>query len=140
MTVSECIKTWLNEYGMDFSTISTDFVETDVGSYAMFKSPKREVTQFIDGTTTEVKEYYQFFARRSTSEDAARVESAQVLADLENWIELQNEIENLPDLSGVGKLRCEELSIEESYALTKQEESSAVYQITIAITYLKERE
>ncbi|MCM1159379.1 MAG: hypothetical protein NC300_11450 [Bacteroidales bacterium] len=138
MTVGECIKKWLGTYaGADFSEIATDFIKGDTGSYAIYKSPNKNVVPYIDGSKL-ITEYYQFFARESTQVPEERIENQQFLSDLENWVEKKDYSEDYPDLSEVGNLTCMEISISNSAAITSQEDDNAIYQITIEIQYLKE--
>lgn len=139
MTVGECLKEWLSEYeGADISVLDTDFIEGEKGSFAIYKSPNNTSVPFIDGSSL-VTEYYQFFARQSTQLDEERIDNQNFLAELENWVEERDCNEEYPDLSGVGNLSCTEIGVSNSAAITSQEEDNAIYQITIAIQYLKER-
>lgn len=138
MTVAECIKNWLGGFTqLSLSELCTDFLESDLESYEIFKSPNRDIKQYTDGSSL-VTEYYQFYGRKATTADSERVSNQQVLADFENWIETKNFDEEYPDLSQVGNLICQEISIENSATIIDQTDSSAVYQITIKITYKKE--
>ena len=140
MTVAECIKIWLGVYEkMDFRELQTDFIGSNVGSYGIFKSPDRTITPFADGSHL-MKEYYYFSARKSITGDSERISNAQVLADLEDWIENKNEKEEYPDLTKAGKLFCTDIRVENSATITEHSENEAIYQITIAIEYEKENE
>lgn len=140
MTVSECVKEWLSEYqGADISEMATDFIAGELDSYAIYKSPNKEVVSFIDGSR-QITEYYQFFARQSTMVDSERISNQQFLADLESWVENNDMNEDYPDLSQVGNYECQEISISNSATITSQEEDNAIYQITIAVKYMKARE
>lgn len=137
--ISECVKSWLNEYDKaDFSEMATDFIEGEIGSYAIYKSPNKTIVPFIDGSKL-VTEYYQLFARQSTQIEAERVDNQQFLSDLEDWVEKKDYNEDYPNLSEVGSIVCAEIKISNSAAITSQEDDNAIYQITIAIQYLKER-
>ena len=139
MTVAECLKNWLNTYpGADFGDINTDIIEARNGSRAIFKSPNKTVTKYNDGSSLNI-EYYQFFVKQSALLDKERVDNQQFMTDLESWIEDKDLSEDYPDLSKVGKLMCTEISINNSSTITYESEDNAVYQITIAIEYLKER-
>lgn len=139
MTVSECLRDWLTNYDeLNIADIATDFIESDEGSFSISKSPNTSVIDYVDGSKL-VTEYYQFFARRNTQLDDERVENQQVLNDLEEWVEEQNMEENLPDLSQIGNLTCQEVSITNSATITSQEDDDSIYQITFSIQYLKER-
>lgn len=139
MTVGECIKRWLSSYeGADFSEIATDFIEGDTGSYAIYKSPNKTIEPYLDGSSL-ITEHYQFFARKSTQIQEEMIENQQFLSDLEDWVVVKDYNEDYPELSEAGSLICTEISISNSAAITSQEDDNAIYQITIAIQYLKER-
>lgn len=139
MTVSECIKNWLCGYEkMDIGEIATDFVEGDLGSYAILKSPNSTPEEYSDGSRL-ITEFYQFFARKSTQIDVERIGNQQLLTDLEEWVEQKNFAEDYPDLSVCGRLACQDISISGSATILSQEETNAIYQIIISIQYLKER-
>lgn len=139
MTVAECLKNWLNTYsGADFGDIDTDIIEAKNGSRAIFKSPNKTVIKYNDGSSLNT-EYYQFFVKQSTLLEEERVDNQQFMADIENWIEDKEFSEDYPDLSKVGKLTCTEISINNSSTITYENDDKAVYHITIAIEYLKEK-
>lgn len=138
MTVAECIKDWIDDFEpLALSELCTDFLESAIESYEIFKSPNKDIIPFIDGSSL-VTEYYQFFGRKATNDDSERVSNQQVLADLEIWVEEKDMEESYPDLSQAGNFTCEEIGIENSATIIDQTDSSAIYQITIKITYKKE--
>lgn len=139
MTVSECLRDWLTNYDeLNIADIATDFIESDEGSFSISKSPNKSEINYVDGSKL-ITEYYQFFARRNTQLDDERVENQQVLSDLEEWVEERNMEEELPNLSQIGKLTCQEVEITNSATITSQDDDDAIYQITFSIQYLKER-
>lgn len=139
MTVAECLKRWLNTYpNADFGNIDTDILESKDGSHAIFKSPNKTVRKYNDGSSLNT-EYYQFFAKASALLEEERVDNQQFMADLEEWIEEKDFNEDYPDLSEVGTLTCTEISINSSSTITYEKQDKAIYHITIAIEYLKER-
>lgn len=139
MTVGECLKGWLGEYGdLNFSELLTDFMDAPEGCMALFRSPQKQEKTYLDGSK-EVTEYYNFFARKSTLLDETRVENQQLLDDLTEWIENKAFEEDYPDLSQVGNLTCEDITVNGASAINSQEDDNAIYQVTIAIQYLKER-
>ena len=139
MTVSECLKEWLGDFTeLDFSEMLTDFIAAPEGCFSLFKSPNKNTTNFNDGSQ-QITEYYQFFARKSSQMDEQRVENQQIIADLEEFINAKDALEDYPDLSKVGNLTCTEICVTNSGTITSQTESDAIYQITISIQYLKER-
>lgn len=139
MTIAECLKKWLGGYkDACIEELATDFIEGENGSFAIYKAPNNSIISYNDGTSL-VTEYYQFFARQPTQIDKERIGNQQFMSDLEKWVEEKNINEEYPDLSAVGNLTCVEISIENSAAVTSQEEDNAIYQISIAVQYLKER-
>lgn len=140
MTVGECLKDWLSEYGgLNFSELLTDFIDAPEGCMALFRSPQKQEKAYLDGSK-EVTEYYNFFARKSTQLDEERVENQQLLDDLTEWIENKAFAEDYPDLSQVvNHLTCEDITVNGASAINSQENDNAIYQVTIAIQYLKER-
>ena len=50
MTISECIIEWLGEYQkMEFAECAVDQIEAEDGTYAIFKTPNKNVTEYMDG-------------------------------------------------------------------------------------------
>lgn len=139
MTVGECLKDWLGEFdGLNFSELLTDFMDAPEGCMALFRSPQKQEKAYLDGSK-DITEYYNFFARKSTLLDETRVENQQLLDNLTEWIENKAFEENYPDLSQVGNLTCEDITVNGASAINSQEDDNAIYQVTIAIQYLKER-
>lgn len=139
MTVGECLKDWLGEFdGLNFSELLTDFMDAPEGCMALFRSPQKQEKAYLDGSK-DITEYYNFFARKSTLLDETRVENQQLLDDLTEWIENKAFEEDYPDLSQVGNLTCENITVNGASAINSQEDDNAIYQVTIAIQYLKER-
>ena len=139
MTISECIIEWLGEYQkMEFAECAVDQIEAEDGTYAIFKTPNKNVTEYMDGSQLAT-EYFQLVARKSTQLNPERVNNQQMLADLENWVEERNMGEDYPDLSKAGKLICMDIHVSDSNSIVSQGDASAIYQLSIAIQYLKER-
>lgn len=130
---------WLGEFdGLNFSELLTDFMDAPEGCMALFRSPQKQEKAYLDGSK-DITEYYNFFARKSTLLDETRVENQQLLDDLTEWIENKAFEEDYPDLSQVGNLTCEDITVNGASAINSQEDDNAIYQVTIAIQYLKER-
>ena len=73
MTISECIIEWLGEYQkMEFAECAVDQIEAEDGTYAIFKTPNKNVTEYMDGSQL-VTEYFQLVARKSTQLNPERV-------------------------------------------------------------------
>lgn len=139
MTVSECIIEWLSEYEkMEFAECAVDQIEAEDGTYAIFKTTNKNITEYTDGSQL-ITEYFQLVARKSTQLDSERVNNQQMLADLENWVEEKNMEEDYPELSKAGNLICMDINVSDSNSIISQEDASAIYQLSIAVQYLKER-
>lgn len=139
VTVGECLKKWLGNCEIaDIEELATDFIEGENGSFAIYKAPNNTKILYNDGSRL-ITEYYQFFARQSTQIDKERIGNQQFMSDLEKWVEDKDLNEEYPDLSAVGDLTCVEIGIANSATVTSQEENNAIYQIIIAVQYLKER-
>lgn len=136
-TIGQCLIDWLKQYGgMDFSEMLTDFIDAPEGAVSLYKTPERNETLFIDGSR-QITDYYNLFARKSTQEDDERVENNALLENLGEWIEDKEIEEDYPTLpNGMTPL---EIGVSDSASITSQEDKSAIYQITISLTYLKER-
>lgn len=71
--------------------------------------------------------------------DENRVENQQMMEDLTEWIIEKAFHEDYPDLSKAGSLICENVEVNDAASITSQEDDNAIYQLTLAIQYLKER-
>lgn len=139
MTISECLKCWLGKFeGFSSDTILTDRIDTPDGTLSLYKSPNKKVVPFNDGSK-QVTEYYQFFFRGETVEEMQRISNNKLMEDLENWIEEKDANEDFPDLSQAGNYKCEQIALSNYGAVTSQEDDNAIYQISIAMQYMKER-
>ncbi len=139
VTVGECLKKWLGEYeNADIEELDTDFIEGENGSLAIYKTPNNTVVSYNDGSSL-VTEHYQLFARQPTQIDKERIGNQQFMSDLEKWVEGKDLNEEYPDLSSAGNLTCTGVNVENSAAVMSQEEDNGIYQISIAVQYLKER-
>lgn len=138
MIVTECVKEWLGTYeGLDLD-VDVSFISGDNDTYAIYKQPNRNEVPYNDGNKL-ITDYFQFFARQSTQIKENMTENEQFLDDLENWVEEKNFNEEYPELFKAGKLECQDIGISSTATIISQEEDNAIYQLIIAIQYLKER-
>ena len=137
MTVSKALIQWLYGYGniqID-ERIETDVLAQQAISYALYKEPNAIVDTYIDGSQMRT-EYYTFLARRNTQIEAERQDNNSFLEELENWIDEKNLNGELPQLDG--NRYCEDVSVSSGLYLYTNEDSQAVYALTIQIKYRKE--
>jgi hypothetical protein len=132
VTNSEKIKTWLKRCDLVVvEDVDTDRLEAQVESIGIYKQAQRDVTEFVDGSKV-VSEYYYFLTRRNAQLETERINSQAFLAMIEDWVEEQDRIGNLPDVEGI-----ESVFIANGYYMIDIENDDAVYQISIGITYHK---
>ena len=141
MTVSDCLREWLSEFDRaDFTDILTDFLkDVPEDCLAIFKSPNKTEKDFQDGSK-EVTEYYQFYFTTNVEDNRDRISNQQLLTDLEEWVEERDMNEDYPDLSKAGNYICLEIKVNMSGGISSvRDNGNGIYQVTIGITYLKER-
>lgn len=135
MTISAYIAAILSEY--EGIAIDTNHLETGSDQYGLYKSPGRNRTDYADGSY-EVTENFQFFARQSAVSATERKEADEWLEDLTYWVDDYPLTKGFPKIDGNREVK--ELSITGSpYAMTT-ESREVLYQMSISITYIRERE
>lgn len=137
MTVSQALIKWLYGYGnIEINErIETDILASQTMAYALYKEPTATVESFIDGSQMRT-EYYTFLARRNTQVESERQDNNAFLEELEDWIDEQNISGNLPQLSG--NKFSEDVSVSSGLYLYTNNDSQAIYALTIAIKFRKE--
>lgn len=137
MTVSKALIQWLYGYGniqID-ERIETDVLAQQAISYALYKEPNAIVDIYIDGSQMRT-EYYTFLARRNTQIEVERQDNNSFLEELGEWIDEKNLNGELPQLDG--NKCCDDVSVSSGLYLYTNEDSQAVYALTIQIKYRKE--
>lgn len=135
MTVSAYIANILSEY--EGIIIDTNHMETGSDQYGLYKSPGRNTKEFTDGSY-EVTENFQFFARQSSISSAERKEADEWLEDLTYWIDDYPYTKGFPELDNNREVTA--LSITGSPYAMITEQREVLYQMSISITYVRERE
>ena len=98
VTKSEKIKTWLSGCKIiRIEDIDTDRLEEGADRIGVYKQAQRDVTEFVDGSKI-VSEYYYFLIRKDAQFERYRKWSNNFMAVLEDWIEEQDRVGNLPDV------------------------------------------
>ena len=80
-----------------------------------------------------------FFAKKFYAVRRKACRNQQMMEDLTEWITEKAFREDYPDLSKAGSLICENVEVNDAASITSQEDDNAIYQLTLAIQYLKER-
>lgn len=135
MTISEAISKWLAEYGE--IVIETNHVSDGSDKYGLFKSPQRNIVSHVD-YSYEITEYYQLLARLNSLSEDDRKDSDEQLEKLTYWADDYPFVYEYPTLDGNRQIL--NISVTGSpYPLTT-DSSDTVYQLSIEITYTRERE
>lgn len=135
MTVSESVIRWLK--GFDASrlkNINTDMLAADVKSYALIKEPVQNVQSFLSGRRI-ITDHFTLMARLSSKTNGTRIENSGFGETLADWISIQNASGNYPDVEGA---KVQEISVTTPFYLGQSEENDSLYQMTVAIKYMKE--
>lgn len=135
MTISAYIAGILSEY--EGISIDTNYLETGSDQYGLYKSPGRNRKNYTDGSY-EVTENFDFFARQSSVSAVERKEADEWLEDLTYWIDDYPFVKGFPKIDGNREVT--ELSITGSPYAMITENREVLYQMSISITYIRERE
>lgn len=136
MTISRYINDFISKY-LDGVVIDTNHLGAGADKYGLFKSPSREVVHNIDGSDT-ITEHYQFFVKQDGVSEVDRKDSDEFLEGLAYWMDDYPFSNSYPILDGnryvtnISATGC-------PYSL-ETDSNRVVYQISLSITYTRERE
>lgn len=132
MTVSESIINWLKGYVEN--RVDTDIQSDSVMTFALSKAPTVNVKNYVSGRE-EHTEYYQFTARLDSQTNLDRIDNQSFFEGFEEWVRLQNREENFPAIENAV---VSKISVSNSFYLGSTAENNSLYQLTIAIQFMKE--
>ena len=135
MTISEAISKWLAEY--DGLVVDTNHVSDGSDQYGLFKSPQRNIVSYIYGSY-DITEYYQLMARLNSLSEDDRKDSDEQLEKLTYWADDYPFNHEYPALDGNRQIL--NISVTGSPYPLSTNSSDTVYQLSIEITYTRERE
>lgn len=137
MTVSEAIIKWLKEFNHEeyrkINRIDTDIQAAEVESYSLVKEPVQNVKNYLSGKQ-EITEHYAIMARLSSQTNTDRIENNGFGETLEAWVLEQDRNRNYPVLP----VAVQSISVTTPFYIGKTETNNSLYQMTIAIKYIKE--
>ena len=133
MTVIERIIQFLGMYETE-SRIGVDKLESQTASYSLMKAPQENVQHFISGMEVHT-DYYQLMARLDAQSEQERIANNAWGQGITEWIRQKDEAKQYPALDGY---RCTGISVSTPFYMGMTDKSSAIYQMTIAIEYVKE--
>jgi hypothetical protein len=134
-TISEAIVTFIKNY--QSIEIDTSHIRDGSDTYGLFKSPNRDVKLFND-YTQEITEYYQFMAKQSSVSNADRKTADEWLEDLTYWVDDYSLNYVYPTLTDNRNITNIELT-GCPYPMESTEDET-LYQMSLKITYMRERE
>lgn len=137
MTIAKYISDFISKY-LGGVKIDTNHLGTGADQYGLFKSPSRTLVDHIDGSY-EVTEHYQFFAKQDGVSEVDRKDSDEFLENLTYWMDDYSFNHEYPPIdgnrvvTGISMTGC-------PYPLEVDSNNEVVYQISLSITYTRERE
>lgn len=138
MTVSEAIIKWLKEFGTatrKMKTIDTDVQGTEEYTYSLVKEPVQNVKSYLSGKKVFTS-HYMIQARLPIQYNNDRISNNSFGEKLEEWVREQNLKGNYPEIEDG---RVTEITVTTPFYVGKTDTNNSVYQMTIAIKYVKER-
>lgn len=138
MTVSEYVKNLLKKKeDIEIFEIDTDHVNDGSEKYGLYRSPGRTTRNFNDGSY-EITENYQFMAKQSTNTFSERKETDEWLEELSYWADDFGYYYQFPELGNNRTVTG--FSITGSPYLMEADSRETLYQMSLSITYIRERE
>ena len=135
MTISQYISNLLKAY--EEIEVDTNHVADGSDRYGLFKSPSRNVKEYND-SSYEITEYYQFTARQTTNSKSERKEADEWLEELAYWADDFAHNYEFPALDKNRQVTG--FSITGSPYPMESGHKDTLYEMTLSITYIRERE
>lgn len=138
MSMIESVRDYLLTYsGMADALIHVDALGSKPTEYAVIPVPgARIIERYLDGKT---KREYPFLIQSvfSTADEAERIENSGFYETLADWLETQNEADNLPTLDA-GKTAESIEAVSWGFVYEQGGSATGIYQITIKLVYEQE--
>lgn len=134
-TISQAVIEFLK--GFEGLEMDMNHLQEGADKYGLFKSPNRTVSGFINGEYT-ITEYYQFLARQSSNSEYDRKDSDEWLEELTYWADDYQFNYDYPELTK-GR-RIENIEVTGIPYPMEADEKEILYQMSLAVTYVRERE
>ena len=135
MTISKYIVDFLKLY--ENISIETNHMPDGSDKNGLFKSPNRDRIEYND-SSCRITESYQLFVRQASVSDMERKESDEWLEDLTYWIDDYGIMNEYPDIDGNRSVT--DISVTGVPTPFDYENDDIVYQLSLSITYKRERE
>lgn len=137
MTITESIIKWLQGFQADNKPVKVDADILRPGSikYALAKEPIQNVKSYLSGKK-EYTNHYTFMARLPSVNSEECIDNTGFGEALEEWVKEKNRKEEYPDIEDAV---VKNISITTPFYIGITQEQDSIYQMTIAIKYVKER-
>ena len=135
MTISKYIVDFLRLY--ENISIETNHMPDGSDKNGLFKSPNRDRIEYND-SSCRITESYQLFVRQASVSDMERKESDEWLEELIYWIDDYGILNEYPVIDGNREVL--DISVTGVPAPLDYENDEIIYQISLSITYTRERE
>lgn len=135
MTISKYIVDFLHLY--EDIEIETNHLKDGSDKYGLFKSPNRERDTAICYMDT-ITEHYQFLAKKSNNSKYDREESEEWLEDLTYWVDDYESNYDYPRIDG--NRTVTDIQLTGCPYPMESTEDETLYQVSLSITYERERE
>lgn len=135
MTISAYIINLLKNY--EDLDIDTNYAPDGSDQYGLFKSSNRDVKDFND-SSYEITEYYKFIARQRAVSGAEHKEADEWLEDLTYWGDDFPHKNSFPAIDGNRQITG--FTITGALYPMEAEDKEIACQISLSITYIRERE
>lgn len=132
----ELIKEWMETCPLlDGDTISVDYLMDELFSYSIDRTPTTPVVEpFVDGGGKKQITFDFSVTAPISSQSIVNLANSKFGEDLIKWVELQNDIGNLPSIDGAFSIN----PTSPSYILQKTE-TTAIYIIQFSFIYYELR-
>lgn len=137
MTIAKYINDFISGY-LGGVKIDTNHLGMGADKYGLFKSPSRGLVNHIDGSC-EITEHYQFFVKQDGVSEVDRKDSDEFLENLTYWVDDYPIKYEYPPIDG-GRVVTNISMTGCPYSLEVENNNEVVYQISLSITYTRERE
>lgn len=135
MTITKYIAEFLEKY--ESMRIHTNHMPDGSDQNGLFKSPTRDKLEYNEGNC-KITEHFQVYFRQGSVSDEERKESDEWLEKLVYWIDDYGFIYEYPEIDG--KRSVKDIKVTGLPTPFDYEQDDIVYQMSLSITYERERE
>lgn len=138
MTVSSAIIKWLKTFNPEdywkMKHIDTDLMHGNV-DYAIVKEPVRNEKTYLSGKKV-ITDHYMIAARLPNITNDDCIDNTGFGEEMEKWVAEQNSNKNLPEITDAV---VQKVDVTSPFYMGKTETNKSIYQMTVGITYVKEK-